>query len=418
MDFIPRLNSKNSESHHTENLEGEELGDYIENGSQAATKKRGSKPRYADIVLLNSSGKHQLVEAMQHYRVRPNNQTQVVALLGQEHWARGNKWSTLQHQAKSAGWKLQGSEADMGEKGKPRAGTCIATRSHIGLGLASGITIDLSPAGSEGRLAAAWAEGIIDGGIMAISVYLWHTEGLSARNLSILNAAGEAVAKHGGPWLLGGDFNMEPQELAVASRWLSKIGGVIRAPETATCINGNRTLDYVVIGIRIAGAVHSITIDLTFEEASPHYAVVIRMKCSASKAMIKKLVKPKAFPPDRPIGCGREPIEPDQDIMANLAGATLEDSGPAQEAYERLMMLAEGELCGIHDAVNCKGIPEETYLGHGEAPRFAWKQVLPDSGGSVGRLCKHSRALLWFGRRVNEMAGLLNLISSAAQAKK
>ena len=110
---------------------------------------------------------------------------------------------------------------------------------------------------------------------MLLSVYLWHTEGLTERNWRILHAAGECVAQFGGPWIIGGDFNMTPAELQGAQEWLKKIGGEIRAPEAPTCTNGNRVIDFIVLDQRIAGAVHAIFTDLAFEDASPHHAVTV-----------------------------------------------------------------------------------------------------------------------------------------------
>ena len=67
-----------------------------------------------------------------------------------------------------------------------------------------------------------------------MTMYLWHSEGMSRRNMGLLYAAGELISKHGGPWLLGADFNMTPDDLALANEWLLKVGGVIRAPATPT----------------------------------------------------------------------------------------------------------------------------------------------------------------------------------------
>ena len=36
---------------------------------------------------------------------------------------------------------------------------------------------------------------------MVLSMYLWRSEGLTERNMSILQAAGDAIARFGGPWM-------------------------------------------------------------------------------------------------------------------------------------------------------------------------------------------------------------------------
>ena len=62
---------------------------------------------------------------------------------------------------------------------------------------------------------------------MVLSVYLWHSEGLSERNRLILEAAGEAIETFGGAWMLAGDFNMTPEDL---QRWRTRLG-----PEARRC---------------------------------------------------------------------------------------------------------------------------------------------------------------------------------------
>ena len=113
---------------------------------------------------------------------------------------------------------------------------------------------DLSPHGQEGRLTVGWADGIVKGGIMLVSVYLWHTEGLTESNRVILEAAGEAITNFGGAWLLGGDFNMAAEDLQWGMHaWLKKFGGKIFASAAPTCDSqsGGRTIDFMVLDTRI-----------------------------------------------------------------------------------------------------------------------------------------------------------------------
>ena len=75
------------------------------------------------------------------------------------------------------------------------------------------MAFDYSPMGSPGRLAVAWLEGLRRGGIMILSIYWWHSEGLNEKNWRILCGACEAIAKFGGPWMIGSDWNLEPCEI-------------------------------------------------------------------------------------------------------------------------------------------------------------------------------------------------------------
>ena len=150
----------------------------------------------------------------------------VAALLCQEAHVHGEGLISLKAKAKKGGWKLSGAPGRPGEKGTGIVGAQIATPSHVGAGLAKFGKEDLSPEESPGRLGAIWVEGVVRGGILMISVYLWEGEGLTDRNRSILYAAGDAIKRHGGPWLIGGDFNTIPGDVAESmGDWLKKVGG-------------------------------------------------------------------------------------------------------------------------------------------------------------------------------------------------
>ena len=89
------------------------------------------------------------------------------------------------------------------------------------------------------------------GGIHLLSIYLYDGEGLSRRNLGILQEVAFVVSRLRGPWCLAGDFNCEPGELE-RSGWLQLISGSIVAPTTPTC--GEEVLDFFIVltGIRHA----------------------------------------------------------------------------------------------------------------------------------------------------------------------
>eukprot|EP00972_Heterocapsa_arctica_P075083 11079369-Heterocapsa_arctica.AAC.1 len=260
----------------------------------------------------------------------------VAAILGQEHHAFGDAWVDLQHRARRGGWKLQGAQAVRCDSGRGSAGTCVAASANVGLSQAAGCPFDCSPEGSEGRLSAAWLEGVLRGGVMVMSVYLWHTEGLTERNIGILNAAGEAAARFGGPWLLAGDFNMTPSELQQAQGWLERIGGVIVAPQLTTCRTslGGRTIDFCVVDRRIENAVHSVWADLGCT-ASPHTAVVVRLRAKATREMARRLRKPISFPAERPVACMREPVAPSAPVMGTLRRAQVSPGPSGTDRAER-----------------------------------------------------------------------------------
>ena len=70
---------------------------------------------------------------------------------------------------------------------------------------------------------------------MIISIYLWHSEGFSDRNWNILFAAIDAAKKYGGPFIIAGDFNLAPEQMAAQADFLRKSGVSVRAPNAVTC---------------------------------------------------------------------------------------------------------------------------------------------------------------------------------------
>ena len=370
-----------------------------------------------DVVVLNSSGRPQLEDALAYYRESraDKGQVQVGAMLCQEHHVVGDAWADLQHRCCKGGWQMQGARGVRSSGGRDTVGVGIAVRSGIGLGRAADLGFDCSPRESPGRLAVGWVDGVLRGGVMMISIYLWHSEGLSERNVALLHAAGEAIASFGGPWMMGGDWNMEPEELMRAQGWLARVGGTIRAPEAPTCRSalGGRVIDYVVLDMRIAGAVQCIFADLAFP-ASPHTAVVVRMRCTATRDLARLLVRPRAFPSDRPVGCAREPTQPEAAIMQRLAEATRSCPQGVGSAFEHLMQLAESEWCGACDQVSESGGANPRYRGRGAPAKYVWGPAVPRAAGSCGRSDGITLGLSWVEKRLAEQAGILGSLALGA----
>ena len=95
-------------------------------------------------------------------------------------------------------------------------------------------------------------------------------------------------------------------------------------------------------------------------------------------------------------------------MLQQLAEATSEHTMPLQEAYHHLMHLAEAEICVECGAVNSQGLPSRKHIGRHLEPSFVWGPALPAHGGADGRTNSLSRALVWFSRRVRELACILD----------
>ena len=184
------------------------------------TRPRGRRGRGGvacehHFMTMNTSGRPQLLENLDRLQARG---ARTCAILNQEHQQWKRDLGELQQQAGGAGWKLGVVPAVVGPKGGASAGVAVVVRKGVGfdrvLGGWSGGSGE-----ADGRVAVAWVQAVTKAGILVISVYLWTNEGLAARNLKVLVAAAIVIDRHGGPWLMRGDFNMTPEELQRGAGW-------------------------------------------------------------------------------------------------------------------------------------------------------------------------------------------------------
>ncbi len=348
-------------------------------------------------------------DAACHFRDPGDGDAPVLAALFQEHHSRAGKWGNAQHRAQGIGWSLVGSEAVQCPSGKNSAGTAIAVPSHVGLSKVPGHAWDASPAASPGRLAVAWIDAVVPGGLLLLSLYLWHGEGLTPRNLRLLESAGAVIKRHGAAWTLGADANMSPDELLRdAGDWLDKIGGTVVAPDKPTYTNGNTSslIDYFIVDKRLTPAVESVRIVDRFP-SSPHKMIALRIRAAATRYVVRVARQPKAFPVEKPVGCSRKPPIADFAMARAAATSTAADSGALCAAWNHAFDIVEHDLCGTCDLVTSSGSPRADYCGRGKGERFRWKQVLPRRAEAVGATDAIGLGLMWFAARAAEIAGLM-----------
>ena len=86
---------------------------------------------------------------------------------------------------------------------------------------------------------------VIAGGLICFSVYLKHSEqGAGPINRIVLDHLEHQLEMCKGPWCIGGDFNMTPQEL-LTTGFPSRVKGVVFAPSLPTC--NDQTYDFFVV---------------------------------------------------------------------------------------------------------------------------------------------------------------------------
>ena len=145
------------------------------------------------------------------------------------------------------------------------------------------------------------------------SCYLWHSEGPTARNLAVLAAFGALADATAMQWVLGGDFNMDPERLEQTGA-IDKLKGVIVRPSEGTCKVPKReasTRDYFIVSRRLARTEHAtVEKDLAMRaRCSPHFPVSCWLGKRAPAYKVMQLAKIQRWPLDIPQGCAAAPIE-------------------------------------------------------------------------------------------------------------
>jgi len=237
--------------------------------------------------------------------------------------------------------------------------------------------------------------------LFAVSIYCWVGEGLGEKNRQLLGALVELLLSLNGLWVVGGDFNMEPSTLAEAGV-LDAIRGTIAAPEGATCSASvaGTVFDYFLLPEILEGNVENVFL-AEGAPTSPHTPSCLTLTGLEATTTISKVIRPKSFPTQRPIGCMQAP-KPFQ--------WSWQTGSPPEKGFKRgfceWTTAAEAELCRVYQISG-----DQAKLHLGRAKGFATKQV-----SLMTQFKKDSREFL--SPEGHCWAGLASLVSRARCAKQ
>ena len=173
-------------------------------------------------------------------------------------------------------WSLSIEPAADTAAGSTSAGVGVAVRSHLGLAMPRQ---PLEFENLKSRVQVRWMGAVCRGGLHLVSVYLWTSEGLSQRNMDLLQCLAGVLSRLRGPWLVGGDFNLTPDMLR-ASGWLSLVNGTVHAPGVATC--KGREIDFFVTSASLSPAVVAVVL-IEDSDTSHHSAVRLLLRAAPSR---------------------------------------------------------------------------------------------------------------------------------------
>jgi len=147
-------------------------------------------------------------------------------------------------------------------------GTASGVKAHVG-----SAPVPISGVHAS-RATDTHMEGLIKGGVTVVSIYLHDGMGLLAENLEILQRLGQFLVQRSEPYIVAGDWNVQPEEMQ-AARWAEMVGGQLVTPDRTTCTSGKgSTLDWLVVSQELANFVDSVKV-LVSAPTSPHSPVAV-----------------------------------------------------------------------------------------------------------------------------------------------
>ena len=296
------------------------------------------------------------------------------ACLFQEMRVRTANCPQKERSATRDGWSLTIGPAINTVAGSTSAGVAIAVRAHFGIARSPytpPCDIDTS------RIIVRWVGTLCRGGVHLISVYLFFGEGLSCRNIDLLQAIAGVICELRGPWILAGDFNITPQDL-ISTGWLQLVGGTVHAPSLPTC-NG-RVIDFFVTSATLAFAVVAATV-VSDTGTYPHSAVRLLVRASPRCVMVNSLRKPAAFAAVLAAGCA--PLGPDYSDVVTVHGVHSATTDNLNLGYTTWIARVENELA---DVCSLDGHERSLAVGRAMGPQFVWQPALGPVGSDSTRV--------------------------------
>eukprot|EP00973_Karenia_brevis_P061213 8511242-Karenia_brevis.AAC.1 len=254
----------------------------------------------------------------------------------------------------------------MTEAGSTSAGVGIAVRTHLGHSAADGVHV---PQCAQSRLKVTWMGAFCKGGMHLLTLYLWHSEGPSCRNLDLLQAAAGVIRQLRGPWVIAADWNMCPNTLR-GTGFLELVHGCIQASGQATC--NDQEYDFFVIDRRLTAAVVSVK-RVGNAGTSPHSPVRLLMKGRPRRHTVRVLVVPKKAMPDLPAGCLEERHTKGWDSIIPDGS----DPQCLDDAYLKWIQMLEEQVA---DVENMPGRERKKFCTRSLGPKFVVKPALGKPG--------------------------------------
>ena len=257
--------------------------------------------------------------------------------------------------------------AQQTKKGGTSGGTALLSRNAFPVvpptPLASGV---LTSQADSARLTAGMWGGILPSGILVVTLYLHTGLGLSAPNEALLDQAAELIRAYGVPYIVCGDFQMDPQVL-VESGWVAGIKGQVHAGDGSPSMFGYHAetlIDFFIVDQRLEHMVVSSRVLKECGATKPHKPVALMVRTQTCIPPISALRQPCRISSRRPIGCRPKPRDWSADVKAAARMANGHPQAPSlDEVYENWAYHAEREIAALHDICESE---KPQYFGRSE----------------------------------------------------
>ncbi|CAK0798446.1 unnamed protein product, partial [Prorocentrum cordatum] len=219
--------------------------------------------------------------------------------------------------------------------------------------------------------------------LLACSLYLQDGIGPKGVNLDIIGGLGDLVLTEGPPWLVQGDFNMEPGALYELG-WPALQRGAYLGPAEPTCMASGteRVYDWFASSFCLSHGVANTAV-LDGYALHPHKPVRLRLQDLRPDALVQVLVRPGRFPDVEAADCRAH-----EDAVVQVfrrSGRVQWQAVPCTWSWEagelphdlpaavsEWVEAVEGTLVGIHDI---QPDAHKRFLGRAAGPRRALRPM-------------------------------------------
>eukprot|EP00971_Amphidinium_carterae_P327750 6459262-Amphidinium_carterae.2 len=247
----------------------------------------------------------------------------------------------MHHRLAQMGFRCVSVPAIPGRGKGTMGGVCVVAPKHIGLTIVPWRECDVTQL--TGRAVHVHVGCMMKKGFDLFCVYTAGDMDLRS-HWDLLGCLAQYVLQVKRPWIVAGDFNMQPEQVSAAG-WIDLLHGVACHSDEHTCESGGkRCIDWFIVDRRLQGHVRKVEVQLD-APTRPHWPVVMDIMSVDLGLQVPVRTRWKAFPHELPQGCARRPRNHPWTWQTGETPTSLTD------AYSEWLEYAELELCDRHDIV-------------------------------------------------------------------